>query len=81
MTEVWLFLISFRAVFLLEKSVKWFPLASKELGFPGGSDGKECAYNEGDLGLIAGLIKLGILQDTLEEGMTTHSSILTWRIW
>ena len=24
----------------------------KELGFPGASDGKESAYNEGDLGLI-----------------------------
>jgi len=25
------------------------------LGFPGGSDGKESAYNMGDLGLIPGL--------------------------
>ena len=25
------------------------------LGFPGGSDGKESAYNAGDLGLIPGL--------------------------
>ena len=27
------------------------------LGFPGGSDGKESAYNVGDLGLIAGVGK------------------------
>ena len=27
----------------------------KEKGFPGSSDGKESAYNEGDLGLIPGL--------------------------
>ena len=40
------------------------------LGFPGGSDGKECACNVGHLGL----------EDPLEEGMATHSSILAWRI-
>ena len=40
------------------------------LGFPGGPDGKESACNAGDLGW----------EDPLEEGMTTHSSILTWRI-
>ena len=39
-------------------------------GFPGGSDGKESACNEGDLGW----------EDTLEEGMATHSSILAWSI-
>ena len=27
----------------------------KAKGFPGGSDGTECACNEGDLGLIPGL--------------------------
>ena len=27
---------------------------------------------------VAGLIP--VLEDSLEEGMTTHSSILTWRI-
>ena len=83
-------------------------------GFPGGSDGKESAYNAGYLGLIPGsgrspgegigyplqyswaslmaqLVKywpamretwvqsLG-WEDPLEEGMTTHSSILAWRI-
>ena len=41
---------------------------------PGGSDAKESAYNLGDLGLIP---ELG---DPLEKGMTTHSSILAWRI-
>ena len=43
--------------------------------FPGGSNGKESACNSlGDLGLIPGQ------EDPLEEGMTTHSSILAWRI-
>ena len=40
----------------------------------GGSDGKESTYNVGDLGSIPGL------EDSLEEGMATHSSILAWRI-
>ena len=44
------------------------------LGFPGGSDGKESTCNAGDLGSIPGW---GIYP---EEGMATHSSILTWSI-
>ena len=40
------------------------------MGFPGGSDDKESAYNTGGLGW----------EDSLEEGMATHSSILAWRI-
>ena len=40
------------------------------LGFLGGSDGKESAYNVEDLGLIPGW------EDPLEEDMATHSSIL-----
>ena len=43
-------------------------------GFPGGSDGKESAYNVGDLGSILGW------EDPLEKGMTTHLSMLAWRI-
>ena len=43
-------------------------------GFPDGSDGKESTYNAGDPGLIPGL------EDILEKGMATHSSILAWRI-
>ena len=43
-------------------------------GCPGGSDGKESACNVGDLGLIPGW------EDSLEEGMETHSSILAWKI-
>ena len=43
------------------------------LGFLGGSDGKESAYNVEDLDLIPGW------EDPLEEGMATHSSILAWR--
>ena len=44
------------------------------LGFPGGSDGKTSAYNQGDSGSVLGW------EDPLEEGMVTHSSILAWRI-
>ena len=44
------------------------------MGFPGGSDSKECSCNVGDLGSIPGLGR------SLEEGMATHSSILAWRI-
>ena len=45
------------------------------LGSPGGSDGKESAYNAEDL-------HPGSLdqEDPLEKGMATHSSILAWRI-
>ena len=40
-------------------------------GFLGGSDGKESICNAGDLGSIPGL------ENPLEEGMATHTSILT----
>ena len=40
------------------------------LGFPGTLDGKESAFNAGDIGLIAGHA------DPPEKRMTTHSSIL-----
>ena len=45
-----------------------------EKGFSGMSDSKESACNAGDLGSIPGW------EDPLERGMTTHSSILAWRI-
>ena len=44
------------------------------VGFPGGSDGKESAWNVGDLGCIP------VWQDPMEEGMATHSSIVAERI-
>ena len=44
------------------------------MGFPSGSSGKESVCNAGDLGLIPGL------EETVEEGMDTHSSILAWSI-
>ena len=44
------------------------------LGFCSSLDGKESACNAGDLGLIPGL------EDPLEKGTATHSSILVWRI-
>ena len=40
------------------------------MSFPGGSVGKESAFNVGELGW----------EDPLEEGMATHFSILAWRI-
>ena len=43
------------------------------LGFTRGSNGKESTCNVGDLGSIPDW------EDPLEEGMATHSSILTWR--
>ena len=43
------------------------------LGFPGGSDGKESAWNAGDPGLIPGSGR------SLEKGMTTKSSIFAWK--
>ena len=43
-------------------------------GLPGGSDGKESACSVGDLAPSLAW------KDPLEEGMATHSSILTWKI-
>ena len=40
------------------------------MGFPGGSDGKESAWNAGGFGQ----------EDPLEKKMATHSSIFPWRI-
>ena len=44
------------------------------MDFLGGSDSKESACNEGDLGPIPGQ------EDPLDKGMAIHSSILAWRI-
>ena len=43
-------------------------------GFSGGSEGKDFACNEGNLGLIPGW------GDPLKKKMATHSSILAWRV-
>ena len=43
-------------------------------GYPGDLDSKESACTVRDPGLIPGL------EDPLEKGMVTHSSILAWRI-
>ena len=52
--------------FMVGKRVKW--------GFPGGSDGKkiclQCRRQIPSLGL----------EDPLEKGMATHSSILAWNV-
>ena len=44
------------------------------LGFPSGSDSKESACSVGDPGLILGQ------EEPLEKEVSTHSSILAWRI-
>ena len=43
-------------------------------GFLGDPNSEESACNEGDLGSVLGW------EDPLEEGISTHSSILAWRI-
>ena len=44
------------------------------MGFPGGFDGKESAYNAGNLGSIPRSGR------PPEKGMATHSCILAWKI-
>ena len=44
------------------------------MGFSGGSNGKESTFNAGQLGSSLDW------EDSLEKGMTTHSSILAWKI-
>ena len=44
------------------------------MGFPAGSDSKESTCNAGDLRSSLGR------EDSLEEGVATHCSILAWRI-
>ena len=44
------------------------------LGFPGGSDSKQSACNTGDLGSVLGW------EDTLEEGVAIHSSIVAQEV-
>ena len=51
-----------------------FMICNLHQGLPGGSDGNESTCNAGDLGSIPGL------GGSLEEGLTTHSSIPSWRI-
>ena len=51
-----------------------FTNASFLWGFPGGSDGKESTCNAGDP------VRPVDQENPLEKEMTTHSSILAWRI-
>ena len=44
------------------------------MAFPDGSDGKETAYNAGDLDLTM------VEKDPMEKGMATHSSTFPWEI-
>ena len=50
------------------------------MGFAGGSDGKESAYNAGDLGSIPRLGRSQGWEDPWEKEMATHTSIFAWRI-
>ena len=55
--------------------LKWLSSrSSNSYGFPGGSDSKETACNVGNPGLIPGSGRYP------GEGMSMHSSILTWKI-
>ena len=49
-------------------------IVSCEMGFLGGSAGKESACNQETWDRSLGQ------EDTLEKGMATHSSILAWKI-
>ena len=49
-------------------------ITNRNLGFLGGSAGKESAFNAGTWVLSLGW------EDPLEKGKATHSNILAWRI-
>ena len=51
-----------------------FLISNQKKHIPSASEGKEPACNAGDPGSIPGL------EDPLEKGMATYSSILAWRI-
>ena len=60
-----------------ERDMSFDITCMRNWGFPNGSAGKESTCNAGDtkdMGSILGW------KDSLEEGMATLSSILTWRI-
>ena len=65
--------MALNGLFLKLLVFKLFLLLLLQQGFPGCSDSKESACSA-DLGLILGL------EDLLEKGMATHSSIRAWRI-
>ena len=64
-------------LFLLWKSDLFFKEKFTSLKTIGFSDSKHSAYSAGDLGSIPGLEPL---EDPLEKGMVTHSSIVAWRL-
>ena len=67
----WEFLKSYILVKTVDLIISYFLIFWQRLefnvGFPGGSDGKASACNEG-------------WEDTLEKEMATHSSTLAWKI-
>ena len=50
------------------------------LGFSGGASGKDPPASEGDMRHKGSQVQSLDWEDTLEEGMANHSSILAWRI-
>ena len=71
-----LFIICHFSILAILVHVKWFVffICIPIMCFPGGSDGKESpAVQE------IHVRSLG-WEDTLEEGMATHSSVLAWRV-
>ena len=67
--------ITFSKVFFQGKMSLYFSFPLEVIsGFPGSSAGKEFTCNAGDPGLTPRM------EDLLEEGKATHSSILAWRI-
>ena len=67
----------FASVLQGELLLSWSSFNSKQKlfwDFPGSSAGEKSSCNEGEMDSIPGLGK------TLEEGKTTHSTILAWRI-
>ena len=54
--------------------IEEFEFSRGALGFPGGLDSEESAFNARDMGFIPGLGR------SPGEGNGTHSSVLTWRL-
>ena len=66
----------------VREAQKSYTVFCRPHNFPGGSDGKESASNVGDLGWRPGLetwVRSLSWDDSLEDGMTTHSTILYQR--
>ena len=70
-----------------EFGIDTYTLLIVKMGFPGSSDRKQSAYNEGDLSSIPGSGRPPgegngnpLQYPCLEKEMATHSRILAWRV-